>query len=214
MTNWAEVEWNRGFSYEFGISYWNESGEGSNKPGLQAAYEAFWESPILSGPWSCPADIGDPLARLDVHEVQTSYLERYGLLQLSNGQELGCYTSKIPEGPTDWIGLYIPSGCLKAVFDVNLGFHSPEDAWVGLVDEAFVSLAELIYPRSPFDLGLWGLEAGAVGPGLTDITAATLERGGYVVSPELCSRLSPCTRGRSLASGLLVYSGQRPQRSE
>ena len=206
--SWPEVDWYRGFSYEFGVSYFHQGGEGSSNPGLQSAYEAIWESPILSGPWSCPADIGDPLARLDVREIQSSYMDRYGLLRLSNGQDLGCHTCKVPEGPTDWIGVYIPSGCLKALFDVNLGFHSPEDAWVELVDEAFVALAEIIYARSPFDLGLWGLAAGAVAPGLADITAAALERGGYVVSPELCSRLSPGRRGRRLASGLLLYSEQ------
>lgn len=31
-----------------------------------------------------------------------------------------------------------------------------------------MALAELIYARSPFDLGLWGLAAGAVAPGLAD----------------------------------------------
>lgn len=206
--NWAEVDWNQGFSYEFGISYINEHGEDSSNPGLQAAYQAMWESPVLSGPWSSPAEIGDPLARLDVREVQSSFLNRYGLLRLSNGQELGCHTCKLPEGPTDWVGLYIPSGCLKILFDVNLGFHSPKDAWVGLVDQAFVALAEFVYARSPFDLGLWGLAAGAVGPGLSDITATELERGDYVVSPELCARLSPARPGRPLASGLLLYSGE------
>lgn len=71
ITNWAEIEWNRGFSYEFGISYANQHGEDSNNIGLQSAYEAMWASPVLSGPWRCPADIGNPLARLDVGEVQT-----------------------------------------------------------------------------------------------------------------------------------------------
>ena len=208
ITNWAEIEWDRGFSYEFGISYANQPGEDSNNIGLQSAYEAMWASPVLSGPWRCPADIGNPLARLDVGEVQSSYLNRYGLLRLSNGQDLGCHTCKVPEGPTDWIGLYIPSGCLKALFGVNLGFHSPEDAWVGLVDEAFVALAEQVYSRSPFGLGLWGVEAGAVGPGLREITTADLERGGYVISPKLCSRLSPNRRGRPLSSGLLLYTAQ------
>ena len=193
-------------SYGFGISYYNQDGEDSSNPRLQAAYQAMWESPVLSGPWSGPADIGEPLARLDVREVQSSVLDRFGLLRLSNGQELGCHTCKVPEGPTDWVGVYIPSGCLKALFDVNLGFHSPEDAWIGLVDEAFVALAEFVYARSPFDLGTWGLEAGAVGAGLRDITTAELERGDYVISPELCARLRPARPGRPLASGLLLYS--------
>lgn len=205
MITWAQVEWNCGSSYEFGISYANEKGENSSNPGLQVAYQAFWESPLLSGPWSCPEDLGNPLALLDARELQSSYQNRYGLLRLSNGLDLGCHTCKVPEGPTDWIGLYIPSGCLKALFDANLGFHSPQDAWVGLVDEAFVALAEFVYPRSPFDLGLWGEEAGAVCPGLKDITAAELERGGYVISPELCARLSPSKKGHPLPSGLLLY---------
>lgn len=123
VSNWNEVDWNRGFTYQFGISYFNQHGEDSSNPGLQAAYKAMWESPILSGPWSCPAEFGDPLTKLDVREVQSSFLNRYGLLRLSNGQELGCHTCKVPEGLTDWLGLYVPSGCLKALFDVNLGFH-------------------------------------------------------------------------------------------
>jgi hypothetical protein len=204
--NWGNVEWNRGFSYGFGISYCNEGGEDTSNPGLQAAYQAIWDSPLLSGPWNCPADIGNPQARLDVRELQSNYLDRYGILSLSNGQEVGCHTCKVPEGPTDWVGLYLPSGCVKAAFDANLGFHAPDDPWLGHVDEAFVALAEHIYARSPFDLGLWGLEAGAVGPGLHDITAAGLDLGDYVISPELHARLSPQRPGRPLASGLLHYS--------
>lgn len=74
-----------------------------------------------------------------------------------------------------------------------------------VVDEAFVALAEQVYARSPFDLGIWGVEAGPVVPGPGDITAANLEQGDYVVSPELCARLSPGRLGVPLASGLLLY---------
>jgi hypothetical protein len=55
ITNWAEVEWNRGFLLGLRHLLSQQARGKFRNIGLQAAYEAIWSSPVLSGPWGCPA---------------------------------------------------------------------------------------------------------------------------------------------------------------
>ncbi|MBT9587396.1 hypothetical protein IV102_28905 [bacterium] len=111
----------------------------------------------------------------------------------------------ISEGPSDALVLDAPGGTLRKLFRVAPQMHSPANqVWRDPLTRLYWDIAEVIYRLSPFAVAGWGEEAGAITATEDNLTLKDLERGGYLISSQLRSRLGPGRQGTPLSSGLIL----------
>ena len=172
---------------------------------LPIALDAIWRHPRLHGPWQRPQELTEPWHRLlEIPHPQPG-VDLYGLLTLSDGVSLACQTVPVDIEDGCDLCLALPVTLLGRFISVGEPIHECPNPWRKLVDEVLMEVADAVYARTRFEFASLGEEAGSLSPTSKNLTAEDLQRGGLLLSPELCSRVDPGARGKPLPSGLLWF---------
>jgi hypothetical protein len=171
---------------------------------LLAAIRALWSAPDLRGPWRKREDFGKE-SRLPAALEADGSNHLYGVLQLTDGSELGCLSMTVREADgADWLDFCVPTGMLRRAQPVQSPVTRRANPWLMALDERFVALAERIYAVAPFALAAIGEEVSGEWRAAT-ITAAKLARGGIILPPALQAQFAEDTAIPRRPSGLTWY---------
>lgn len=131
----------------------------------------------------------------------------YGMLDVTKEISLPCQIILIStEGESDWLDVAISSAVLENTFAVSYPLTSEHNAWLALIDELLIRLAEEIYTQSPFEMALIGEEVsgsinqqGIIQSGLEAVQSTTILPQGLQI------QLGVQGRGRALSNDLRIY---------
>lgn len=192
-----------GSFYELSMEYY----PAGNDARLLAAMRALWSTPLLHGPLAGPSGEPDqaqqPVPAPVSIGAELGDLNRlYGVLALPGQRPLGCLSLTVREEQgSDWLDFCLPMGMLELAFPVVYPLLAPTNPWLAEIDRVFLTLAEAVHAAQPFDLALVGEEVSGDAYA-SQITAADVAKGGYLIPAGLMQRLQPDVPSVMLPSGL------------
>lgn len=186
-----------GSCYELGIDY---SDMGDER--IIAAMRTLWDISDVCGPLGGPYAMGD--RALEMVSVPALLYEdkaatAYGLTRLDPGDYVG-FSATITS--LRWLVICVPMGMLEIFYNIDYPITTENDSWATPLRNRLMDIAQIIYQLAPFNLAVIGEEAAAFSPGQDELTSHDLDRGLYLVSDALLTKLRPSSNWEILPSGL------------
>lgn len=91
---------------------------------------------------------------------------------------------------------------LNLAYPVEYPIVGATNPWIGEFERVLLDLAGAVYQAVPFDLAVIGEEAMAFSVEEQALTAEIVDHGGYLLSPDLASRVKPRRSPEVLPTGL------------
>ncbi|MDN4492839.1 hypothetical protein [Ureibacillus aquaedulcis] len=162
---------------------------------------------FFKGLWQTREDFQTSKLPLPIKIEPDSINQLYGTLSLRDGNTLPCLVSLIRiNEESDWLDISIPQASFNSKYAYTYPLTKELNPWLEKAEKMYITLAEIIYKNSPFDLAVIGEEVSGY-TSQNSISIDYLGKATCILPMNLQRKLDVQGegKGKSLSSGLLLF---------